>query len=354
MSAHIPDGEDTVIATVILPIHNASSYLDRAFENVRATLGDDTELVIVDDHSTDDSWEKVQRWAEHLPGRVVVIANEGRGVAAARNLAVSRATGDFVWFVDCDDDWRPEIVKHMVDLARQTGADIVLSNAEKVSQPSGETSVIEDAASRDVITGQEAFSRLLLGEIEGHLWNKLFRRTLFSSAPFPATRAHSDLGGMFGLFSAASVVAALPEVLYTYYVHEGSVLNRRQYRWDDLWDCLQLARAGADDVAGGRPLTTFKYRNVIVPTVNESIRRETVAEASDIDRARKRARSATSISEAVRLALWGQRDAAARALLIKLAFPVYRGIYKRHRAKNWAELDSFAATPGSESTTIPR
>ncbi|MFB2580906.1 glycosyltransferase family 2 protein [Herbiconiux sp. P15] len=331
--------------SVILPVHNASAYLARALSNLQASVGIDDEVIVVDDHSTDDSLALVRAWGGQIAGRLIVLENDARGVASARNLAVSHAKGDFIWFADCDDDWSPQILARMSEVAVATGADIVICNAEKITQPSGSRAVIEDATVSEVLNGKQSLLRLLRGDIEGHLWNKLFRRTLFAESPFPATRAHSDLGGMFALLASADLIAAVPEVLYTYYVHEGSVLNRKQYRWDDLWDCLALARAhvgtGTDD---RRALITFTYRNVIVPTVNESVRRESVSERADIERARRRAKKAVRISDLLELVRLGQRDAAVRGLLIKFVFPIYRALYKRHRAKRWGELDAFASS----------
>jgi glycosyltransferase involved in cell wall biosynthesis len=333
--------------SIVLPIHNAERYLDRALANLLACVPSDSEVIVVDDHSDDDSLRVVRTWQSQGLQNVVILENPGRGVAAARNLAVEAATGDYLWFTDCDDDWSPAIVERLAEVAHEVDADIVVCNATKVAQPSGLESLIEDAPRDETISGSEAYDRLLSGALQGHLWNKLFKTALFSAETFPPTRAHSDLGGMFSVIASARRVAMVPEALYTYYVHDGSVLNSRQYRWDDLWDCLDLAtKQLAPEERSQRNLITFKYRNVIVPVVNESIRREDVSDPLEIAGARKRARHAASLTEAVRLVRWGQRDAAVRAGLIKLAFPLYRAMYKRHRAKKWAELDSFA-TPAA-------
>jgi glycosyltransferase involved in cell wall biosynthesis len=332
--------------SVILPVHNASRYLPHALENLREMDDASIEFVVIDDHSDDDSADILGSWPGAL-ANVQLLSNEGRGVAAARNQAVASAHGDYLWFADCDDDWSADIVATMLAAADRSDADVVVCNARKVARPGGSESLIEDAPAQDEITGSEALSRLLDGRVQGHLWNKLFRRSLFDHIVFPPTRAHSDLGAMFPLLAAARTVALIPDTLYTYYVHAGSILNQNEYRWDDLWDCLAIAERSVE-ASGHRaeltkPLTIFTYRNVIVPSVNESLRREDNTNEATITSVRRRSRVRASVPDVVHLARWGQRDAAVRGLLIKVAFPLYRAIYRRYRRQSWSAVDEFQA-----------
>ncbi|MFB2555287.1 glycosyltransferase family 2 protein [Herbiconiux liangxiaofengii] len=332
--------------SVIVPIHNAREYLARTNENLRRIAQGDVEFIVIDDHSDDGSGEMVKDWDDLA--NLLVLSSTTRGVAATRNQAVAAATGDFLWFADCDDDWDAEVVSSMLREADRAGADIVVSNAVKVMIPGDRSEIIQDASVQEQITGSEALQRLLVGSIQGHLWNKLFARHLFESAPFPATRAHSDLGGMFALLAAAKTVALLPEAHYTYYVHDGSILNQRAYRWLDLWDCLELAEAAVDAEGDGsdsvrQALIVFTYRNVIVPSINETIRREVSASPDDIRTFRARGRKRVKSRDLVWLASHGQADAAVRGGVIKWAFPAYRALYRRHRARTWAAVDQQQA-----------
>lgn len=337
----------TFVISVIMPVHGAGGYLARTLENLRAISGEGVEFVAIDDHSADDSLEVLRSWVGELPN-LTVLESEDRGVAAARNQAVRAASGTYLWFTDCDDDWDPQIVGTMLNAARRDGADVVVSNATKVALPSRSSSEIVDATEAEVMSGGEALTRLLTGRIQGHLWNKLFARRLFDEIHFPSTRAHSDLGAMFALLGSAERVTLVPETLYTYYVHDGSILNQRQYRWDDLWDCLTLAGQAVSACQEGGSidsgaLVTFKYRNVIIPSINETVRRESTAAAQDIRDVRARARAAISVSELVRLLTQlGQADAAIRGAMIKFAFPLYRVIYRRHRRRTWSEVDTLS------------
>lgn len=328
--------------TVVVPIHNAAKYLDRALVNLASIQAANIEILVIDDHSTDASKDIVARWPELQ--NIRILSSGARGVAGARNQAAEAAKGDYLWFADCDDDWDAQVVSSMLSEALATDADVVVANATKILVPGGRAELIEDAPRREAISGTEALQRLLTGAIQGHLWNKLFARRLFDRAIFPPTRAHSDLGGMFSLLARARTVALLPESHYSYYVHEGSILNQREYRWRDLWDCLDLAEGAvaSEPAAAGLKdaLTVFTYRNVIVPSINESVRRESSAAPKDVTAFRKKAQHRVRFEELIWLLSHGHADAGVRAALIKFAFPIYRWVYRRHRARTWAAIDS--------------
>ena len=85
--------------TVVMPVYNAAPFLEQSLEPLLGMIerSEIFELIVVDDHSTDDS----AKVAKRLGARV--LSTEGRsGPGAARNLAASHAAGDILWFVDAD------------------------------------------------------------------------------------------------------------------------------------------------------------------------------------------------------------------------------------------------------------
>ncbi len=89
--------------SVIIPTFQRRALLPRAVETARARIGTDDEILVVDDGSTDGS-------VEALPGgdpRLRVIRTDHRGPAAARNAGIREARGEFLAFLDSDDEWLP-------------------------------------------------------------------------------------------------------------------------------------------------------------------------------------------------------------------------------------------------------
>jgi len=328
--------------SVVLPLHNAQSYLDRTLQLLQALdrTEVDYEFVVVNDHSTDATGEIISRWQGVLEGRVILLDADQRGVAGARNQALANCSGDFVWLVDADDEWSAEIVTKMHSIARESAADVVVCNAEKRTQGGVSRGMINDAPRSEVVDGNEAYVRLLDGRMQGHLWNKLFSRNSLVGDVFPPTRAHSDLGGLLRLLPSTSRIAFLPETLYVYFLNEGSILNSREYRWRDLLECLRLAESGhaarRDETT--RTLSEFKYRNVVVPIFNELARRSLDGDPSVIGPASRAVRSVITAREVAWLVRTGHSTLALQSSIIAVAPRTYCRLYRRAKRQQLTRI----------------
>jgi glycosyltransferase involved in cell wall biosynthesis len=98
--------------SVVMPCHNGATHLARSTASVRMQTRADWELIIVDDGSTDDSWQVIQQLAASEP-RIAPLRQPHSGAAAARNKALSSARGRWVAFLDADDTWHPDFLSRM-------------------------------------------------------------------------------------------------------------------------------------------------------------------------------------------------------------------------------------------------
>lgn len=109
------------LVSVVMPFLAARPYIAEAIESVRAQTYQGWELLLVDDGSTDGTAEIAIGYAEREPDRIRLLAHpDGRshGASAARNLALGRARGEFVAFLDADDVWLPENLTEQVSRLR--------------------------------------------------------------------------------------------------------------------------------------------------------------------------------------------------------------------------------------------
>jgi glycosyltransferase involved in cell wall biosynthesis len=88
--------------SVIIPTYNRAELLLRALDSVFAQTRAPDEVIVVDDGSTDDTVSRISQ----LP--VTLICQENRGVSAARNAGIARASGEWIALLDSDDEWLPE------------------------------------------------------------------------------------------------------------------------------------------------------------------------------------------------------------------------------------------------------
>jgi len=102
------------LITVYMPTHNRLELLQRAVASVFAQTMQDFELIIVDDASSDDTFDYLQKLAEQ-DSRVIVLRNEvSQGACVARNRAIELARGKFVTGLDDDDEFLPHRLKALL------------------------------------------------------------------------------------------------------------------------------------------------------------------------------------------------------------------------------------------------
>jgi len=118
----------TPLITIITPAYNAEHFITDAIESVLKQTYTDWEMIIVDDHSTDRTIEKVHAYIKQDDRITLIQLGENSGSAVARNRAINAARGRFIAFLDSDDLWVPEKLEKQ--LAFMLDRDIAFSFTE--------------------------------------------------------------------------------------------------------------------------------------------------------------------------------------------------------------------------------
>lgn len=211
------------VFSVVMPAYNAAASVARAIASVRAQSVTDWELIVIDDCSTDDTAAVVtELLADVADDRVQLVRQPtNSGVAVARNVGVERARGQFVTFLDSDDEYLPA---HLATLAAAFGPEVdAVVGGREVVRPDGSAT---PAASRRIgtFTGEEAVRAAMLDGLTPFPWDKAFRRALFDSVRFPEGVARfEDMMTNIVLYSHARQVVALDTPTYRYYISGGSL-----------------------------------------------------------------------------------------------------------------------------------
>ena len=105
-----------MLISVIIPTYNRAHCIGRALASVKAQRIEDLEVIIGDDASTDDTVAVVKTL---MPEAKVVCLSINQGAAAARNAALKLASGDFIAFLDSDDEWLPGKLEKQIRFLRE-------------------------------------------------------------------------------------------------------------------------------------------------------------------------------------------------------------------------------------------
>jgi glycosyltransferase involved in cell wall biosynthesis len=109
------------LVSCIMPVYNGEKYIGEAIDSVLAQRGAPSELIVVDDGSTDGTAQVVHTFGE----RVRCLKQENAGPTVARNAGLALATGDLLAFIDADDVWEPDrLARQYADMMLEPAVDI--------------------------------------------------------------------------------------------------------------------------------------------------------------------------------------------------------------------------------------
>lgn len=226
---------DEPLLSVVIPTHDVQPWIDELLASVLACTLTSMEVIVVDDHSTDGTAERLADLSAADP-RVHVVQAHGRGGARARNVGLTVARGRYVAFADGDDIVPPGAYERLVESLEQSGSDIAFGDWLKFSsvrtwQPSKNWRVFDEGRAGVGIADVPA---LIRGRA---VWNKVFRRSFLSDLRlvFPEVPRSNDIFPMTRTYLAARTIDVLPDCVYLYRDRPGTG--------------SMTARAGADAAA---------------------------------------------------------------------------------------------------------
>lgn len=121
--------------SVVIPLYNKEKHIAHTIATVLAQTFADFELIVVDDGSTDRSTEIAESIRDE---RLTIVRKRNEGVEAARNLGVNQANGDYIAFIDADDEWMPHFLEEIASLITEYPNAAVFATALMVHERNGE------------------------------------------------------------------------------------------------------------------------------------------------------------------------------------------------------------------------
>lgn len=227
------------LISVIVPVYNVAEDLPRCLDSILAQNHISIEIIAVDDGSSDHSGKVLDEYAQLHPC-IHVIHQENGGVTSARLRGVAEASGEWIGFVDGDDEIEPDMYVRLLRNALEYKADISHCGYQMVFAD-GRVHYFHNTGTlvkQDTIT---ALRELLSGErIEPGLCNKLFHKSLFAGLSMPTDiKINEDLLMNYHLFSAAHQTVFDDWCPYHYIVRSTSA-SRSKLNEHKIYDPIRV------------------------------------------------------------------------------------------------------------------
>lgn len=224
--------------SVIIPVYNASKYLNKCVTSVLSQTWQDYEVLLIDDGSSDESGEIIDKWGK-VDSRIRCIHKENRGLVSTRKRGVLEARGDYVCWVDADDWVENTFLEDFMEEMHKSEADaVVMALVQNIGVEEYEVRNtldngvyrIEDIAEKMLYSGD--FYEYGIGP---HLVTKMFRREDLLETQLLVDdniRAGEDAAVSYPTLLKCKKICVYNKANYHYVQHSGSMTkteNDKEY-----------------------------------------------------------------------------------------------------------------------------
>lgn len=212
--------------SIIVPVFNSAAHVERCLTSLACQTDGDIEVLVVDDASTDGSRDLVESFsAAHPDLRLsVVLHRQNEGLGVARRSGFAAASGEFIYFLDSDDELLPDAVAAMRRAIRSREAhDTVFVFDILIGSP--QTGWARSPGGRDdlLVGPEQVVGALLRSRLSPFMWNKLYPRMSLHETHFSELRRGEDVPSIVEIAHAIPRVERVPLALHRYHQDPSSL-----------------------------------------------------------------------------------------------------------------------------------
>jgi len=223
------DRQAVIEVSVIIPVYNAAETISHLISKILSETRVAIELIIVNDGSTDGTGRLIR---DICDDRVILIEQENQGVYAARNAALDIHRGEWVIFLDADDDVKDGFIYERWQDAINTQADVMIFNAWRTGPSSSKTAVHVKQPYGKNLSGHDWIRHCVTHrEWPHYLWLQIIRSSYIRqhSLSFQSGKSHKDILWTIHLAAANGRFCLSDSKDYTYKVNADSITHRSDY-----------------------------------------------------------------------------------------------------------------------------
>lgn len=206
--------------SIIIPVYNVEKYIEKCLNSLVNQTLKEIEIIVVNDGSPDNSQKIIDKFVKKYPDKVKSFIKENGGQGSARNFGLTKATGEYIGYVDSDDYVELDMYEKMYNKAKEKDSDIVICGSYNVNEITGEK--VKDI-------DEIYFEDLKLNAFFGRkaVWNKIYKKDIIekNKLNFRSKVWYEDLDFTLNAIINAKKIDYVNEPFYDYLIREGSTMN---------------------------------------------------------------------------------------------------------------------------------
>ncbi|MCK9311177.1 MAG: glycosyltransferase [Bacteroidales bacterium] len=229
--------------SIIIPVYNVSGYIERCLDAVLCQTYSNIECIFVDDCSPDNSMELILKKTSSYSGHISFISihhPQNKGLSVARNSGINASTGDYLYFLDSDDEIPENSIEELVRLAKKyPDVDIVQGSSDVLEN--GHLNKMYQL--KDTLPEFSENHRWLKKKVLERVWipvtswNKLIRRCFIidNKIFFKEGLIHEDEHWTFFAAKSIKSMAFCKVTTYRHEIHEGTIMTSDSQKSISSW-----------------------------------------------------------------------------------------------------------------------
>lgn len=224
--------------SVIVPVYNVEKYLKRCLDSLWSQTYPNIEYIFVEDCSTDSSKKILLKEIKNKNNVILIENKKNKGLSYSRNIALEKATGDYIGYIDSDDYIESNYYESLMNSALENNSDIVVCGLKTIQGKKITTNICGGSKKKDYVNHGLAASAC----------NKIFKKNIIKKYPFEVGKTNEDIGTVLPLLINSQNVNYNKEVYYYYFQRSNSIQNREiTNKRFDIFEEVDLALSRISD-----------------------------------------------------------------------------------------------------------
>lgn len=274
--------------SIIIPAYNAEKFIRKSLDSVVNQVYKNLEIIIIDDASNDDTKKIIKEYADKDDRIIPFYQSKNKGVSSARNIGLKAATGDYVVFVDSDDELTFDAIRRMVDMADKYNSDFIDSyHLLYIQKKNGKlVSFTEKKMPKEIQVYGSLNDNIKVLDTYTYITGKLIKKELLKGLEFDESLSrYEDLVFEHELKTRIKNYVLLNKPIYFYYQREDSLVNTFGKKHLCYLDAAKIVKNIYSDYSKeiNKTVEAFLFQNMVLTLFTKVIKNdETIKDNVDL------------------------------------------------------------------------